>query len=88
MSIPHWSDCSIHNEDNPGPCDCGASIADRKWWTALYHLVCIRLWALRIRLGIWSARIFCRLSSISNPALCPKNYPRTPGSIGDKGPRK
>lgn len=78
LDIIHWSDCAVYNEPAypAEPCDCGAAKAYKKWWTYLYHLFGIRVSAWRMSLGTKTARLCCRLSSISNPALCQKNYPR------------
>ena len=75
--IVHWSDCAVYNEPAfpAGPCDCGAAKAHKKWWSYAHHLFYIRVSALKIRLGSWLGQLFCRLSSFSNPAICPKNYP-------------
>ena len=47
-SIIHWSDCAVHNTPAypAGECDCGAAKAHSRWWTAVYHLVCIRLYGI------------------------------------------
>ena len=41
----HWCDCSLYNEPAfPNkPCDCGAAITHKKWYSYVYHLFCIRL---------------------------------------------
>ncbi len=48
-NIVHFSDCAVYNGPayEPGPCDCGAAKAHKRWWTYLYHLSGIRYARLR-----------------------------------------
>jgi len=59
----HWSDCAVNNGPalTPGPCDCGATKAARRWWTWFYHLAHIRVAHWKIYLQARIAHVFCRL---------------------------
>lgn len=58
----HWSDCSVYNEPAfpAGPCDCGAVIAHKKWYSYARHLFYIRVSACRMSLQATLKKLFCR----------------------------
>ena len=70
MSIVHWSDCSVYNAPafEPGPCDCGAAKAHKKWWSYAYHLFGIQVSALKMRIRTRLEILFPKLLSFSNQA--------------------
>ncbi len=91
--IEHWSDCAVHNAPayQPGPCDCGAFKARRRWWTYLCHLLRIQVSFLKNALQFQIRRLF-RLpesSSIRAPyrnLRCqPLNVIATDGLVSSRG---
>ena len=49
LSNIHYSDCAVYRGPAyvPGPCNCGATKAGKRWWAYLYRFSCI--WLARLR---------------------------------------
>ena len=69
-NILHFSDCAVYNGPAylPGPCDCGAVKAHKRWWTYLYRLLRIRHARLRSVLRTRLRNLFGLSSSVSSRA--------------------
>ena len=82
--LRHWSYCAVH--DSPaliaGPCDCGVTDAERKWWLYLYQVLRILAHPAMIKLRLLLHWTFLQPSTVSILEPYQIRFPRIFGSTG------
>lgn len=68
-SESHWSDCAVHSEEEPAPCDCGAARAARGFWSSFWYLGCMRGEHLKMNFLLRLADGFRIAASVSSRGL-------------------